>query len=92
MLAHHSSVIFVPLVAQDVFVFVHQVIVKFPVLVDLEANDVVLLFVSLTHFSFLGQVFFNLVDCGFELGDLIFETGDFGLVGFFTVFVGSEEF
>jgi hypothetical protein len=92
MLAHHPSVIFVPLVAQDVLVFVHQVIVKFPVLVDLQADDVVLLFVSLTHFCFLGQVFFNLVDCGFELGDLIFETGNFGLVCFFTVFIGSYKF
>lgn len=92
MLAHHSSVVFVSFIPQDVLVFVHQVIVKFPVLVDLQANDVVLLFVSLTHFCFLGQVLLNLVDCGFELGDLIFETGDFGLVGLFTVFVGSEEF
>jgi hypothetical protein len=51
-----------------------------------------LLFVSLTHFGFLGQVFFNLVDCCFELGYLIFETGDFRLVCFFTVFIGSYKF
>lgn len=68
MLAQHASVGSVLIFSQNVLIFVHEIIVQLSILIDFQADDVVLVFITLTQLGFLNEVFFNAVDGGFELG------------------------
>ena len=89
MLAHDSSVIFVFLIAKDMLIFIHQIIVEFTVLVDFESNYIVLFLIPLTHLGLLREVLLNAIDGSFELKNLFLKAIDLVFVSLLSLLVGS---
>jgi hypothetical protein len=70
-------------------IFIHQIIVEFTVLVDLESNYIVLFLIPLTHLGLLHEVLLNTIDCSFELKNLFFKAIDLVFVSLLSLLVGS---
>lgn len=73
------------------FIFVHQVIIKLPILVDLESYDIVLVLVTLTHLSLLHQVLLYAVNSCFQLRHVLLQPEYLLLVLMLSLFIRSQQ-